>query len=81
MILNFIIILIKNLIMNNKEYEHILNQYIDILMYDIHIKSYELKKNKINVENADNIFNIYYQQKIKEFNKNITNAKKLYYKS
>ena len=30
--------------MNNKEYEKVLYQYIDILIYDIHIKTYELKK-------------------------------------
>jgi hypothetical protein len=66
--------------MNNKEYENVLNQYIEILMYDIDIKSYELKKNKYDIEKADNIFKDYYYEKIKEFKNNITRAKKIYYK-
>lgn len=66
--------------MNNKEYENVLNQYIDILIYDIHIKSYELRKNKINPENADIIFKHYYNEKITEFKSNTYKARKLYYK-
>jgi hypothetical protein len=66
--------------MNNKEYENVLNQYIDILMYDIHIKTYELKKNKTNPEHADILFKHYYKEKIIEFKKNISNAKRIYYK-
>ena len=65
--------------MNNKEYEKVLNQFIDILIYDIHIKTYELKKNKSNPEQADIIFQDYYKQKFTEFKKNINNAKKIYY--
>jgi hypothetical protein len=67
--------------MNNKEYENVLNQYIDILIYDIHIKSYELRKNKINHENADIIFKHYYNEKIKEFKLNTSKARKIYYKT
>jgi hypothetical protein len=65
--------------MNNKEYEKVLNQFIDILIYDIHIKTYELKKNKSNPEQSDIIFQDYYKQKFTEFKKNINNAKKIYY--
>lgn len=65
---------------NNKEYEKIFNQYIEILMYDIKLKTYELKKNKYDVENADIIFKNYYNEKIIEFNNNISKAKKLYLK-
>ena len=65
--------------MNNKEYEKVLYQYIDILIYDIHIKKYELKKNKSNPEHSDIVFHNYYKEKINEFKKNINNAKKLYY--
>uniref|UniRef100_A0A6C0EPU7 Uncharacterized protein n=1 Tax=viral metagenome TaxID=1070528 RepID=A0A6C0EPU7_9ZZZZ len=65
--------------MNNKEYEKVLNQFIDILIYDIHIKTYELKKNKSNPEHSDIIFQDYYKQKFIEFKKNINNAKKIYY--
>lgn len=66
--------------MDNKEYENVLNQYIEILMYDIHIKTYELKKNKYDIEKADIIFKNYYEGKMKEFKNNITIAKKIYYK-
>ena len=66
--------------MNNKEYEKVLNQYIEILMYDIHIKTYELKKNKITLEQGDIIFNNYYKEKMIEFKKNISNARKIYYR-
>jgi len=66
--------------MNNKEYETVFNQYIEILMYDIKLKTYELKKNKYNVEYADIVFKNYYDEKILEFKNNITKAKKLYLK-
>ena len=66
--------------MDNKEYENVLNQYIEILMYDIHIKTYELKKNKYDIEKADDIFRNYYNEKMIEFRKNISIAKKLYVK-
>jgi hypothetical protein len=66
--------------MDNKEYENVLNQYIEILMYDINIKTYELKKNKYDIDNADIIFKNYYTEKMKEFKNNITVAKKIYYK-
>jgi hypothetical protein len=66
--------------MNNKEYEKVLNQYIEILMYDIHIKTYELKKNKITLEQGDIIFNNYYKEKMIEFKRNISNARKIYYR-
>lgn len=64
--------------MENKEYENVFNQYIEILMYDIKLKTYELKKNKYDIENADIIFKNYYNEKIKEFKNNISRAKKLY---
>jgi hypothetical protein len=64
--------------MNNKEYEKVVNQYIEILMYDIHIKSYELKKNNIKPEKADIIFKHYYNEKIREFKQNTLNAKKIF---
>lgn len=66
--------------MNNKEYENVLNQYIEILMYDIDIKAYELKSKSYNIETADNIFKLYYSEKIKEFKNNIIKAKKIYKK-
>jgi hypothetical protein len=66
--------------MNNKEYEKVLNQYIEILMYDIHIKTYELKKNKTTLEQGDIIFNNYYKEKMIEFKKNISNARRIYYR-
>jgi hypothetical protein len=66
--------------MNNKRFEDVVNQYVEILMYDIHIKTYELKKNKDNVDNADLIFKYYYDSKIKEFKINLDKAKKLYCK-
>jgi hypothetical protein len=62
----------------NKEYENVINQYIEILMYDIHIKTYELKKNKYDIDNADIIFKNYYNEKIKEFKSNMLKAKKIY---
>jgi hypothetical protein len=65
--------------MNNKEYEKVLNQFIDILILDIHIKTYELKKNKSNPEYSDIVFNNYYKEKFIEFKKNINSAKKIYY--
>jgi len=49
-------------------------------MYDIHIKTYELKKNKITLEQGDIIFNNYYKEKMIEFKRNISNARKIYYK-
>ena len=66
--------------MDNKKFDDVLNQYVEILMYDIHIKTYELKKNKDNKEKADLLFKIYYDSKIKEFKNNIDKAKKLYCK-
>jgi len=66
--------------MNNKEYEKVLNQYIEILIYDIHIKTYELKKNKTTLEQGDIIFNNYYKEKMIEFKKNISNARRIYYR-
>jgi hypothetical protein len=64
--------------MEDRKFEDVLNQYVEILMYDINIKSLELKKNKIDVEKSDLIFKNYYQGKIREFNNNINNARKLY---
>jgi hypothetical protein len=66
--------------MDNKEYENVLNQYIEILMYDIHIKTYELRKNKYDIEKADIIFKNYYNEKMIEFKSNISKAKKIYLK-
>jgi hypothetical protein len=66
--------------MDNKEYENVLNQYIEILMYDIHIKTYELRKNKYDIEKADIIFKNYYTEKMIEFKSNISKAKKIYLK-
>jgi hypothetical protein len=66
--------------MDNKEYENVLNQYIEILMYDIHIKTYELRKNKYDIEKADIIFKNYYTEKMVEFKSNISKAKKIYLK-
>ena len=56
--------------MDNKNFEDVLNQYVEILMYDINIKSLELKKNKLDVEKSDLIFKNYYQTKINEFKTN-----------
>jgi hypothetical protein len=39
--------------------EDVINQYVDILIYDIHIKNYELRKNKTDVQKADLIFEHY----------------------
>jgi len=64
--------------MDNKNFEDVLNQYVEILMYDINIKSLELKKNKLDVEKSDLIFKNYYQIKINEFKTNIDNARKIY---
>lgn len=63
--------------MDNK-IEDVINQYIEILMYDIHIKNYELKKNKIDIQKADIIFKNYYNYKLNEFKLNIEKAKKIY---
>jgi hypothetical protein len=49
-------------------------------MYDINIKTYELKKNKYDIEKADIIFRNYYNEKMIEFKSNISRAKKLYIK-
>jgi hypothetical protein len=62
----------------DKDYENVLNQYIEIFMYDINIKTYELRKNKYDIDNADIIFKNYYDEKMKEFKNNISKAKKLY---
>jgi hypothetical protein len=64
--------------MNNKNFDDVLNQYVEILMYDINIKSLELKKNKIDIDKSDIIFKNYYQEKIKEFKNNIEKARKIY---
>jgi len=60
------------------EYNKIVNQFIEILLYDIDIKFHELKKNNIDVNTADIIFDNYYEKKINEFNKNLTIARKIY---
>jgi hypothetical protein len=60
------------------EYNKIVNQFIEILLYDIDIKFHELKKNKIDVNTADIIFDNYYEKKIIEFNNNLKIAKKIY---
>jgi hypothetical protein len=65
--------------MDNK-IEDVINQYIDILIYDIHIKNYELRKNKTDIQKADIIFKDYYDNKFNEFKSNIQKAKKIYNK-
>jgi len=60
------------------EYNKIVNQFIEILLYDIDIKFYELKKNKIDVNTADKIFDDYYKIKINEFNNKLIMARKIY---
>jgi len=65
--------------MDNK-IDDVINQYIDILIYDIHIKNYELRKNKTDVQIADIIFKDYYDNKFNEFKSNIQKAKKIYNK-
>jgi len=60
------------------EYNKVVNQFIEILLYDIDIKFYELKKNKFDVHTADKIFDNYYERKINEFNNNLKIAKKIY---
>jgi len=60
------------------EYNKIVNQFIEILLYDIDIKFYELKKNKIDVNIADKIFDDYYKIKINEFNNKLIMARKIY---
>jgi uncharacterized UPF0160 family protein len=65
--------------MDNK-IDDVINQYIEILMYDIHIKNYELRKNKIDIKKADIIFKHYYDNKFNEFKSNIQKARKIYNK-
>jgi hypothetical protein len=60
------------------EYNKIVNQFIEILLYDIDIKFYELKKNKIDINTADKIFDDYYKIKINEFNNKLIMARKIY---
>jgi uncharacterized UPF0160 family protein len=60
--------------------EDVINQYVDILIYDIHIKNYELRKNKTDVQKADLIFEHYYNNKFSEFKSNIQKAKQIYSK-
>ena len=48
------------------------------LLYDIDIKFYELKKNKIDINTADKIFDDYYKIKINEFNNKLIMARKIY---
>jgi len=60
------------------EYNKIVNQFIEILLYDIDIKFHELKINKLDVHTADKIFDNYYERKINEFNNNLKMAKKIY---
>jgi hypothetical protein len=69
--------IIKN--MDNK-INDVINQYIEILIYDIHIKNYELRKNKTDIQKADMIFKDYYDNKFNEFKYNIQKAKKIYSK-
>lgn len=69
--------IIKN--MDNK-INDVINQYIEILIYDIHIKNYELRKNKTDIQKADMIFKDYYNNKFNEFKYNIQKAKKIYSK-
>ena len=66
--------IIKN--MDNK-INDVINQYIEILIYDIHIKNYELRKNKTDIQKADMIFKDYYDNKFNEFKYNIQKAKPL----
>jgi hypothetical protein len=69
--------IIKN--MDNK-INDVINQYIEILIYDIHIKNYELRKNKTDIQKADMIFKDYYDNKFNEFKYNIQKAKQIYSK-
>jgi len=62
----------------SSEYNKVVNQFIEILLYDIDIKFHELKKNKLDVHTADKIFDNYYEKKIIEFNNNLKIAKKIY---
>lgn len=65
--------------MDNK-IDDVVNQYIEILIYDIHIKNYELRKNKVDIKKADIIFEDYYDYKFNEFKSNIQKARKIYNK-
>lgn len=63
---------------NNKDYERIKNQIIDIYIYDIK-NSYEILRHQgLTKENINSIMDIYEKINIKKFTNEINNVRKIY---
>ena len=62
----------------NKDFERIMNQSIDILIYDYNNKYQLLKKEKLDKNTIDNIMSDYQKIRIKEFIQNYNDIKKIF---
>ena len=62
----------------NKDFERVMNQSIDILIYDYNNKYQLLKKEKLDKNTIDNIMSDYQKTRIKEFIQNYNDIKKIF---
>jgi len=62
----------------NKDFERIMNQSIEILIYDYNIKYQLLKKENLDKNTIDNIMSDYEKIRIKEFIHNYNHIKKIF---
>ncbi len=62
----------------NKDFERVMNQSIDILIYDYNNKYQLLKKEKLDKNTIDNIMSDYQKIRIKEFIQNYNDIKKIF---
>jgi uncharacterized protein YbgA (DUF1722 family) len=68
----------KNIKLMNKDFERVMNQSIDILIYDYNNKYQLLKKEKLDKNTIDNIMSDYQKTRIKEFIQNYNDIKKIF---
>jgi|694.fasta_scaffold01147_13 hypothetical protein len=68
----------KNIKLMNKDFERVMNQSIDILIYDYNNKYQLLKKEKLDKNTIDNIMSDYQKIRIKEFIQNYNDIKKIF---
>lgn len=62
----------------NKDYNRLLEQSVDILIYDIQNKYQTLKINGINKDNINSYMDKYQNHRIKDFTDNYINLKSIY---
>ena len=64
--------------MNNDDYERLLTQLVDILIYDYNNKYHLLKNENLNKQNINNIMDDYQVIRNREFINDLNKLKKFY---